>query len=310
MKQKLAALLFFICIFFNGIAQDDDLLSLLEQNTPKETEKVFATFKGRKMINLRTVETVKKNELEFMISHRFGDLGSGNDVLHTYFGMDNASDIQLSFTYGILDNLNVGIARSRMNELVEGNLKFIALQQTKNNKIPVTVGLYTSMGYDPRKAQSFYGGLEVNKRNDLHRLSYYSNILIARKFTSWFSLQVGGGYHHRNFVPGFVNKENKAEEQNGFAHANILGRIKFTKRFGIIADYTYIFSQYRTGNKANPYYNPLGIGLELETGGHVFQLNLSNARAISEINYLPNTNDAWSKGQYKICFNITRTFGF
>jgi hypothetical protein len=302
--------LFFLATFFTSLcAQELDLLSLVD-DSDKENEKVFATFKTTKIINAQSIETVKKRCLDFRITHRFDNIAV-NGSAHTLWGIDNSQDIRFSFDYGITDNLTAGFSRSKFNELLELYGKYRFLEQTVNNKVPVSVAAYVCAGYTPINASAFYLGVDKNfKQNDLYRLNYFSQLIIARKFNSWLSLQLMPSYHHRNFIKYAVNASNNKEDQHDIFSMGIGGRIRFTKRMAILIDYFHNFSEYRANNKANPFYNPLAIGFEMETGGHVFHMNFTNNGAISENNFIPNTTSNWLKGEFKFGFNISRVFHF
>ncbi len=305
----------FAALIFSGfsISAQDDLLSLLDSaGGPKVHEKVSATFKTTKVINMQSTETVKRKTMDFRVTHRFGNIGpeSGGGG-HTLYGFDNSADIRISFDFGITDNLTLGVGRSKANELIDGLVKWKFLSQTADNHIPLSVAFFGSMSYDPRDASQFYSGTVPGPdfhQNEIHRFAYTSQLLIARKFGSRFSMQIAPTYQHRNFVAGYINADNGKEETNGLFAVGVGGRIKITKRLAIIADYYYTFSDYRAGNTASPFYSPLAIGIEIETGGHVFHLNFTNASGIIENNYIPYTTDSWLKGGFKFGFNISRVF--
>jgi hypothetical protein len=296
----------------NVFAQDD-LLSLLDSTeTVKTHEKVIATFKTSKVINIQSTETVKAKTMDFRVTHRFGNIGqSSGGGAHTLYGFDNSTDIRISFDFGITDNLTLGVGRSKQKELIDGLVKYRLLTQTSDNHIPFSMAFYGDMSYSAQDATQFYSGMATNsgfKQNDIHRFSYTGQLIIARKFGSRFSMELVPSFQHRNFVLAYINQDNSAEETNDLLSMGGAFRLKITKRMSIIADYFYTFSKYRTNNTASPFYNPLAIGLEIETGGHVFHLNFTNASGIIENNFLPNTTDSWLKGGYKFGFNISRVF--
>lgn len=305
--------LFFAIISAITVYAQDDMLSLLDSvNSKKTHEKVIATFKGSKVINMQTTETVKGGTLDFNVSHRFGNIGvQSNGGAHTLYGLDNATDIRISFDYGITDNLTIGVGRSKERELIDGLVKYRILTQTQDNHIPISLAFYGDMSYNPQEASQFYSGTVASKdfrQKEVHRLAYTSQLILARKFGSRFSMEIVPTYQHRNFVAAFINPENDAEEMNDLFAVGAGARLKLTKRFSIIADYYYTFSEFRTNNPTNPYYNPLAIGVEIETGGHVFHLNFTNASGIIENNYIPYSSDDWLKGGFKFGFNISRVF--
>lgn len=310
--KKIVAAFIFIGFGINAIAQDDMLNLLDSVGGPKTHEKVIATFKGSKVISMQTTETVKAKTMDFCISHRFGNIGTGSGGgAHTLYGFDNASDIRISFDFGITDNLTLGVGRSKEKELIDGLVKYRILTQTTDNHIPLSLAFYGDMSYNPQDATQFYSGTVSDAdfhQKDVHRLSYTSQLIIARKFGSRFSMEIVPTYQHRNFVIASINPDNSTEESNDLMSVGAGARLKLTKRFSIIADYYYTFSKYRTNNSVNPFYMPLALGVEIETGGHVFHLNFTNASGIIENNYIPNTTDNWLKGGYKFGFNISRVF--
>lgn len=310
--KRTISFVFAATIAINTMAQED-LLSLVDATEPqKKSEKVIATFKTSKVINMQSTETVKAKTMDFRVTHRFGSIGTASGGgPHTLYGFDNSPDIRISFDFGITDDLTLGVARNKQNELLDGLVKYRFLTQTTDNKVPLSVAFYGDMSYNPQKAEQFYSGLATTvgfKQNDVHRFAYVSQLIIARKFGSRFSMEIVPTYQHRNFVLANVNANNGAEETNDLLAVGAGFRLKLTRRVALIADYYYIFSDYRKNNKATPYYNPLAIGVEIETGGHVFHLNFTNASGIIENNYLTNTTDSWLKGGYKFGFNISRVF--
>ncbi len=307
MLKKIIAIAALSFVISPLVAQED-LLSLVEDPNAGKNETVFATFKTTKIVNSQSIETVKKGALDFRVSHRFGDIGTGGSA-HTLYGLDKVPDVRITFDYGVTNNWTVGFSRNVYRELLEGYTKLRFLEQTTNNKIPVSMALYANMGYTPIVKDNFYAGVDPGvAQNAVQRLSYFSQLLIARKFNNWLSLQIMPSYHHRNFVRADVNPNNKAEESNGIFSCGIGGRIRFTKRIALIADYFYTVSDFRTNN--NGYYNPLAVGIEWETGGHVFHMNFTNNSSISENNFIPNTTSSWAKGEFKFGFNISRVFTF
>ena len=261
---------------------------------------------------------VKKNQLDFRVSHRFGDMAaSPNDHIHSMFGFDQAADIAIIFEYGITDDLTVGIGRMKgagpLRELWNANIKYRVLKQTKDFKFPMTITLFgntcissmrsatgaTALNYFP----SGYAGFA-------HRLSYTLQALMAVKATDWLSVQLS---------PTFVWRNNVAyNDNNGLFFLGISARAKFAKRYGLIFEYFLplikpgvggreYFPMVR-GIKNSPYYPNLHIGFEAETGGHVFHINLTNSRGMLENDFLPYNSANWAQGAFRLGFTISRTF--
>ncbi len=297
----------------NTYAQDD-LLDLVKEDPKNEpAKKVYATFKTTKIVNAQNIETVKKRNLDFRVTHRFGNIYNSssknalNEAAHNAFGLDNSTDIRMSFDYGITDDITIGIGRSKYREMNDATIKWRFLTQRENNSIPLSVCFYGNLGYTSMTTDNLYAGTIRPKTNEAHRVQYASQLLIARKFNSWFSLQIMPTYIHRNFIKQQLNTNNGKEDENGLLSLGIGGRLKMSKRMALVVDYFYNFSEYQTNNP-NAYYNPLGVGLEIETGGHVFHINYTNGAAILESSLLTSTQDTWTKGQIKLGFNISRWF--
>jgi hypothetical protein len=309
MKTRLFSVFLLIIICQECFSQVD-LLSLVDSvQKPQTREKIYATFKTTKIINAQSVETVKKRSLDFRITHRFGNIGgASNGGFHTWYGWDAISDIRMAFDYGITDKITLGLARSKYNELIDGTFKCRLLEQTVDNKIPVSLTLYENMGVSPQRSAQFYTGTINVKEKFAHRISYVNQLIIARKFNSRFSFELLPTYTHLNYVRADINPENNAVAENDLISVGVGGRIRLTKRFSILADYFYTFSEFRKNNPVLPYYNPLAIGVEIETGGHVFHLNFTNAVGINENVFITNSPDSWMDGGYKFGFNISRVF--
>lgn len=279
----------------------DDLKAMMEDDTKEEKQAVSATFKTTKLVNMQTIEQVKKGELDFRIAHRFDDAGTANSA-STAFGFDNVTDIRFSFDYGIKDWWAIGVARSKgatyHRQILDYNTKIKLLSQTTNNKVPVSVSIYGLGTYTPMKSSTDTNAVNYFNKG-AHRMTYAAQILIARKFNSWFSLQLAPTFTHRNYV--------HYTDKNDVFGIGIGGRLKFTKRMGLIADY---FMPIRRNNFIDGVkrYNSLGVGLEIETGGHVFHLLFSNNTSMLEPQYLTENNQTWTKGQFRFGFNISRVF--
>ena len=295
-------LLYLLIIFSTPLFGQDDPMDMLgEDESEVGREPVIATFKTTRIINAHSSETVKANTLDVRITHRFGDIAGGTGGYHRLYGFDNVADVRISFEYGITDDLTVALGRSKgahRRELWDGFIKYRLLTQTKDNRIPVSVVVFLNEVITSA-VRSSDSTSETWMPKFAHRISYTSELIIARKFNEFFSLQVMPVYSHRNFVA--------SDDVNGIFGLGIGGRLKFTKRFGIIADYYYLLPHNRVVN-SRTYYDPLSIGFEIETGGHVFHINFTNSEGILENEYLPYTKSLWSKGEFRFGFNISRVF--
>jgi hypothetical protein len=306
-------ILFFFTAGSFVLSAQEDLLSLVDEKKEKGSEKVYATFKTVRIGNAQTIETVKKKHLDFRISHRFGNIYDSDDknplnkTGREFLGFDIASDIRFSLDYGITDNLQIGIGRSRLNHLLDGSIKWKLLKQTTDFKMPVTVDFFSSTAYSFDPLNTVYGSVIRDfEKSELHRFNFFNQLIIASKLTNWLSLEILPGYLYRNYIVQKVNASNGAQDENGVFSLGFGGRLKLSKRVSVIGDYFYNFSSYYQGN--NAVFNPLALGFEIETGGHVFSLFFTNASGLIENNFMQGNQDTWSKGQVKFGFCISRTF--
>ena len=284
----------FMLSVVQSTAQDMDSL-MRNISSDQEPEAVTASFKSSRLILSQTTTMVKKFDLDFKVIHRFGDIGGTDGGSRTLYGFDNSSDIYIGFEYGISDRFNISFSRSKYEQLLDLQLKYAFLQQKDKNGSPISLSALVKTGFTPYEVKTTifdnYG----------NRFSHFVQAIISRKFSPNLSLQVTPGFLFRSVVLA------KDDERTMFS-TGIAGRYKFTKRFGVVADYYFINSDYRKNNPNTAFYNPLGLGIEIETGGHVFTMNFANAKAIAENNFLPNSTSSWGKGQYRFGFTISRMF--
>ena len=284
-------------------AQDDLLDMLKEESIANNNSIIFATWKTMKLVNIHSTEIVKRNALDFRVTHRFGNIGaeSGGGV-HTFYGLDNSSDIRISFDYGLTEKWQIGIGRSKYKEIVDLSTKYKLLVQ-KEKKAPLTIVAFGAVSVTPQRDPD-------SRYNDWqNRLTYFTQVLFARKFGQRLSIELAPGVIHRNMVTKVLDGNGKTltDENTNFT-LSAGARYMITKRVGIIVDYVHTFSGFRSNFGPQNYYDPFGVGVEIETGGHVFHLTLTNAPAIIENAYMPETADSWAKGGIKLGFNISRVF--
>lgn len=310
-KNRIAFLVLLALVLpFVSIAQDD-LMDMLEEAEPPKQEKVTATFKTTRVINAHSIETVKGKTIDVRISHRFGNIYSTRndaDGPDSFFGFDNVADVRLAAEYGITDEVMIGIGRSQMNNLIDGFVKWRFYTQTTDNKRPLSLAFVGNIAINPSKKNAFYSGVKDSlvqtygsSKQFFHRLSYTAQLIIARKFSPSVSIELLPTYVHRNFV------KDPLDENSIFA-LGVAGRFKVSKRVAIIADYFYVFSPYRYNRLGTDFHMPISVGVEVETGGHVFHIDVSNARGIIANNFLVESPDSWEYAEIKLGFNISRVF--
>lgn len=284
-------LLFTGCFLFfiqYGALAQDDLLNLLGEDKP-EKERVTNAFKSNRVIGSHSMEHVAAGVLDFRIMHRFGSLEGG---AYELFGLDQAT-IRIGLDYGISDRFTVGVGRSTLHKEIDGFLKYRLLWQTTGaKKIPLSVILITGAVMDGTKWS------DPERTNYFSsRMGYYYQVVFGRKFSESFTFQLSPIMVHRNLV--------KTYEDNHDVYALEFGtRVKLSKRIAITADYFLIFpNQLPDANT-----NPLSLGMDIETGGHVFQLHFTNAPAMNEKTFITETTGSWAKGDIHLGFNISRVF--
>ncbi|MCH8904861.1 MAG: hypothetical protein IIA45_13220 [Bacteroidetes bacterium] len=300
-KQVRFSLLIFLFSLSTNLVAQPDLESLLD-DSDDEDELVTSTFKSTRLILAHTTRSIKENNLDVRITHRFDDILGPAGGIHSFFGLDYVADVRIAFEYGVTDRIDIGFGRSKgaskVKENLDGFVKLHLLRQTLSNKMPVSLSVLLNSSVSIMQASTDSTSIAFFEK-PAHRLSYVTQVIVARKFSDRLSLMLLPTYVHRNFV--------EFDDENGFIALGAGGRIKLTKRTAIVADYFYILSDLRQTNK-NVYFNPLGIGFEIETGGHVFHMNFSNSRGIIENQYLPYTTSSWLSGEFRLGFNISRMF--
>jgi len=272
-------------------AQDVDLDALLEEATGSETEYAYATFKSTRIVSGHSVERMQEGQLDFRISHRFGELNGG---AYELWGLDQAN-IHFGLEYGITDWMMVGIGRGTYEKTYDAFLKFTLFRQSKGKKnMPVSISYLTSAAVNTLK----WNG--PGKLNHWDRYSYVHQLLIARKFHERFSLELNPTYVHRNMVPTEL-------DPNDLWSVGVGARFKITKRVSINAEYYYVIPPLNDFRSVKTY-NPLSVGVDIETGGHVFQIHLTNSLAMIEKGFIGETTGNWLDGGIHLGFNISRVF--
>lgn len=265
-------------------------------------------FMSQRLINANTVEMLQKGHFEFKVVHNFGDAGGRNGGIRSAFGLDGSTDIKIGFLYGITKNLNVIVSRNKGDGQVftlwELGFKYKILEQRENDpRHPLSLAVFAN-GVSSSQRSSTDSTRENYYQRTSDRQSQTLQLMVARKFGKWFSLQLNPTYVHTNHV--IYNDVNSV-----FAMGAAL-RVPIYKRFVFIADYFHPFRPQSTIDsfklKGINFYDVLGVGLELVTPGHIFHVNFTNTTNILENRFIPRTTTSWKKGQYRWGFTITRDF--
>lgn len=285
------SLAFLLLLISTWISAQDDLMNLLKDTVNKEINYTIATFKSTRIINGHSIESMPPGQLDFRISHRFGTVNSG---AYEFFGLDQAN-MHFSLEYGIFKWLMIGIGRGDYEKTFDGFAKFTLWRQSDGAKVmPVSISVLTSTALetlkwpDPTRTNYFSS-----------RLSYVTQVLVARKINQTFSFQITPTYVHRNLVSTEL-------DPNDLWALGAGGRMKLTNRISLNAEYYYIINS--TTYMSTPVYNPLSLGIDIDTGGHIFTLLFTNSIAMIEKGFIGETSGSWKKGDIHFGFNISRVF--
>jgi len=270
---------------------------------------VYRTFKDSRIVNTQSVETLGKRRLDVRIAHRFGDLLGDNGGWATFYGLENATDVMIGADYGLTDDVTVGFYRNKgagsmpdgqagLRQVLNGTLKYRFVQQSEEGS-PVSLAVLGVASMSA--AERIEGNPDIirNFSSFSHRFAYHGQLMVASRLSDRIALQLTPAYTHRNVVPF-------QDDGNGIFSLGLAARVQLTRVFGLILDYTQPFSELRSTD--NGFYPILGIGLEIDSGGHIFQVNFTNATGIMETDYIPYTTTNWLDGEFRLGFTISRLF--
>lgn len=291
MKPRLNfILLATLTISTKSFAQDTtNLLNLVAKEELKR-EYVYNAFKSSRVIMTHSMEMLPPGVLDFRILHRFGRINGG---AYEFFGLDGPATVRLSLDYGINDDWSIGIGRSTFNKELDGFIKYRLLQQAKGAKpIPFSIvaiagSTLTTLKWSDPTRQNYFSS----------RMAYYGQAIIGRKFSEALTLQLTPSVVHRNLVP-------TTNDPNDLFAVGVGGRLKLTRRISFNLDYHYVVNP----NEEAGFHNPLSVGFDIETGGHVFQLHFTNSKGMNERAFLAATEYDWGNGDIFFGFNISRAF--
>jgi hypothetical protein len=285
MKNKY--LLFFLLSFCSlSVLAQDELMDILEEDDEQEVDYVMAAFKGTHIINGHSTKIKSKGELDFLIYHRFGPINSG---IEEFFGLDQAN-MRLGFEYGLTDYLNLGIGRSTYNKTYDGFVKWKFMRQKSGaENFPVTMVWLSSIDIPTVEIQE--------DLTTAQRMGFTNQLMVSRKFGQRLTIQLIPGLVHLNTVPETI-------DSNDIFYLGSAFRFKLNSSFALTGEYYYRFNPLESVQT----YDAIGIGVDIETGGHVFQLHITNSRPTFERGFITNTTDDFWDGDIRFGFNISRTF--
>ena len=276
-------------ILITPLIGQDDLLDILEDDSSKPVI-VESSFKGTRVVNAQSLELPRPKILQFMIQHRFGSIENG---FYDLFGMDYAT-IRFDFNYGLTERLSFGVGRSSLDKIYDIFVKTKLLRQSSGTRsFPVSVLLYSDIGIDTKRKPENDPAV---KDEYLNRLLYVNQLIIGRKFNRSLSLEILPTLIHRNLVP-------TNQDDHDLVSIGIAGRYKLSNRISVNADYFIPL-----GDRSEDYQNSVAIGVDYETGGHVFQVMIANSQGPYEYTFIENARGNFSTGVLYLGFNISRAF--
>lgn len=279
--------LFYIVLFLPLWSfSQDNLIAEIDTDSIGNQD-AYAVFKGLKIVNFESTKLISKKQFLFMVSHRFGSIKNGFD---SFFGLDDAVT-RLNFVYGITDGINISASRSSFQKIYESSIKYRLIRQ-KEKGFPFTIVGYNSILINTALSKDNLPKLEFK-----HRLGYTAQVLISRKVGTNLSLELAPTFFHDNYV--------QVDDQDNSQYAlGLGGRYKLGKRWSLNMDYGWHLNR----ASDSPFKNPFSIGVDLETGGHVFQMHFTNAQAMNTNGFLGQATGDWSDGDIYFGFNLTRIF--
>lgn len=282
-------ILMMVAVPFLCLGQEDELFQELDGLSQGPELFELPAFKALQIGNLQSTKVVDKGDLYLVVAHRFGDFKNG---ISDFFGLDQANT-KIQLLYGVISDLQLGVSRDSYEKTYSGTLKYRLYEQSMER--PLNISLYGSVDINTQIQKNIYPGLKPTDR-----YSYSFQVLSSRRFTENLSLQIAPIYVRHNLVDlNFTQRQS----YNQFLLATG-GRYKLSKRFSVNLDYAYNFSR----DKNSLYHNPLTVGVDIETGGHVFQLLFTNSRASNDSSFLTETTGDWAEREVSFGFNIVRVF--
>jgi len=256
--------------------------------------KLFLDTRG---VNGHTVNTLEKKVLDFRITHRFGEIGTPQSY-RTLFGFDNSTDIRIALEYGITDDLMIGFGRCKgagpFLEYWDSFIKY-NFYNSDNEKLKATLStklFFTSMA----SSNDLTSITHFDKLS--HRLSYHSELSLAYQLHKKVALQLGPGLLYRNLT--------NYEDDNLLFNLGSIAKIHLFKKVSLMLEHFWILNP--NDYRSNKYTNPFGIGFEINTFAHVFQLNFMNSKGLGEGQFIPYSLSKWSNGEFRFGFTIARKF--
>ncbi len=288
-------LLLFLC-WNSVLAQKTDSVKV-----KKPKEYVKQTFDHPQLFNSQTNEVLPKRSMMFRIQHRFGVVGLDESFYKQFFGLDLPANIRLGYSIAVTKNLMLGFGRTKIDKVWDFEAKYAILKQTKDNKMPLSFSVYGNLGInsdDAPKVDStlfFADSTTLYKHKFAHRITYDLQLIIARKFGKYGSVQI---------TPTFIYRNLSAPGKTNYTFAlPISGRVRVAPKTYVVLEYAYVFN-----NRGSQFRDPISLGVEISTLGHAFQVFVSSTDNLIGQDIYTDSSYDYTKGQFLFGFNITRKF--
>lgn len=268
---------------FPAFSQDE------EAATSTKKEYARAAFESALLGDMQSVMVQTPKTLEWDFQHRFGTVENG---IKDFYGMyAPGANIRMGLTYTPIENLAVGIGLTRNNMAIDLNAKYAIFRQTKDDKMPISLSYFGNVVYNSQAG---------TYKEELHRMSFYNELIIARRINSKISVQVSPSFTHYNAVDTLY--------KNDMLAVGIGARYKFSAQSSILINYVQPLSSH-TDSKLNPVPG-FSIAWEIATSAHAFQITFSNYQGILPQQNVMYNQLKWGDSQFLLGFNITRLWNF
>lgn len=280
------------------------VISIVLLGFSARAQEYVVPFKNKQLINAQT--TVIPDGFDFTIMHRFGKIGLNDEFYKSFLGFDLPANIRFSLSYKLSDRAYVGVGRTKIGKTIDVEGKYLLLRQ-KQNESPISVAIYNNTGIntDAFRGESplafFADSVTPFENKFVHRFSYNTQLIISRKFSEKWSLQLSPTFVYQNLIEGVAKSH----------HTFVLpfsGRFQYSFGSAILFEYAYKLNN----TSDNQLDNPFSLGFEFGTAGHVFQVFMSNSYYIRETNiYTQEPYNFYDKpNEFVLGFNIRRVWWF
>lgn len=284
--MKKSKIFFGLLLIYTFSFSQENLLEELENKYENKTTNKVSAFKGIKVVNNQSTKQAGEEELYLYVSHRFGSIKGG---IKTLFGLDIANT-KIELLYGVSENIQIGFSRESLKKIYSLNTKYRVTEQ--NSKFPFNSSLYFSYNYNSSLSEEIYTTLSNYDRN-----IFFGQLLMSKSLGNKLSIQLSPSFAKKGF------NETIFEQENNFI-LGIASSYRITSRLAFNIEYSANLDR----PKISPFNDVLSFGIDIETGGHVFQLLFSNTQTIDNVSVMTDAEGSWKEGKIYFGFNVLRVF--